>query len=74
MTLIRKLSGVVFVVGGTGATMIGVTWTYLAIVGSEWEYCNGSECTPGYYAASIPISAGVALLLAGIVLLRKPPN
>jgi len=74
MTLIRTLTGLVLALGGAGAMAMGIAWAYVAIAGSEWDYCNGSECTPGYYAASIPISAGVALLLAGVVLLRKPPD
>jgi hypothetical protein len=74
MPLIRGLSGLVLVFGGAAAVAIGVTWTYLAIAGSEWDYCNGSECIPGYYGALIPVVAGVGLALAGAMLLRLPPN
>lgn len=66
----RKVLGALLLVFAAVVGAIGVLWTYVASVGTEWDYCNGGSCTNGEVMGVLFIVPAVVSGVVGFLLLR----
>ena len=67
---VAKVLGVLLLVAAGAAGLVGLLWAVFKIIGNEWDYCRGGDCTSGYVVAAVLIVFAAIAGLVGLRLLR----
>lgn len=66
------LVGALLLLVALGASVIGVAWVFLDVIGTEWDYCpDGRDCIAGWKMGAGFLLGAVVAGAVGFGLLRR---